>query len=77
MKSKYSEDPQTAEMIDIVMAGRTFDIGFTYGVSIFEMFPFCLRDMVLNGKTDIMSHYASIKKAVDKGLESLNDLYRD
>ena len=46
LKNKYSEDPETAKMIDLIMDGRTFDLGFTFGVSYLSRFPYCIRDLV-------------------------------
>ena len=75
LKNKYSEDPETAKMIDLIMEGRTFDPAFTFGTSYLNRFPYCIRDLVLQGSTDIASKYAASKSAVTKGLQKINGAY--
>ena len=76
LKNKYSEDPDTARMIDLIMEGRTFDLAFTFGVSYLNRFPYCIRDLVQAGSTDIASRYAAAEKAVQVGIGKINDAYR-
>jgi hypothetical protein len=77
LKNKYSEDPDTARMIDLVMEGRTFDLAFTFGVSYLNRFPYCVRELVQQGSTDIASRYAAMQKIIEKGVANINKAYRD
>lgn len=77
LKSKYSEDADTAEMIDIVMAGRQFDVAFTFGEtnSVFCNLPYIFRDLCKANSTDLASKYASIEDKILANLEGLYELY--
>ena len=76
LKNKYSEDPETAKMIDLIMDGRTFDLGFTFGVSYLSRFPYCIRDLVQQGSTDIASTFAAMQGMLDSGLAIINGVYQ-
>ena len=75
LKNKYSEDPGTAKMIDMIMEGRTFDLAFTFGTSYLNRFPYCIRDLVIGGSTDIASKYAASESAIKKGVGKINGAY--
>ena len=68
LKGKYSSDRNTAEMIELIMAGRLFDFSFQFGESVFQRIPYLMRDMINNEDTNIASKYKSIEKALTKTL---------
>ena len=68
LKGKYSTDATTAEMVDLVMAGRNFDFSFQFGESYFQQLPYWVRQAIQSNDTDISSRYAKIQKSLNKGL---------
>ena len=73
LKGKYSSDPTTAEMIDLVMAGRNFDFSFQFANDCFQGMPYWVREAIQSNDTNIASRYASVKKALGKNIK--NKLY--
>ena len=77
LKGKYSSEPETAEMVDIVMAGRAFDIAFELD-NIFGGLAWIYRDSINANSSDIASTYASIRKIVEKlGPKVIDQMYGD
>lgn len=62
LKGKYSTDASTAEMIDLIMAGRNFDFTFQFGETYFQRLPYLIRDLILNKNANLASKYDSIKE---------------
>ena len=62
LKGKYSTDASTAEMIDLIMAGRNFDFTFQFGESYFQRLPYLMRDLIVGKKQNLASKYDSIKE---------------
>ena len=78
LKGKYSSEPETAEMVDIIMSGRDFDFSFQFGETYFVRLPYLVRDMLLNNKTNVASEYKVKEKAMKKTIEQkLLPLYTD
>ena len=69
LKGKYSTDQATAEMVDLVMAGRNFDFTFQFGETIFFRIPYMIRDQLLDNNPNIASAYKKIQKSLNKGLD--------
>lgn len=69
LKGKYSSDPTTAEMIDLVMAGRNFDFSFQFGESSFKGVPYFVRQCLQANDPNIASKYATIQKSLTKTIE--------
>ncbi|MBQ8370165.1 MAG: hypothetical protein IJY35_09325 [Clostridia bacterium] len=69
LKGKYSTDQETAEMVDLVIAGRNFDFTFQFGETIFLRIPYMIRDCLLNENPNISSSYKKIQKSLNKGLD--------
>ena len=75
LKTKFARDEESAEMIDLVLAGRTFDFGYMYdgwiGMSYY------LGTMMVNRNTDFASFYATNEKKVlayyDKVIKAYDD----
>nr|MBQ4319273.1 hypothetical protein [Clostridia bacterium] len=58
LKNKYSEDEDTARMMDIIVDSGDFDISFSFGQYL-EMMPYMFRELLMEGRSDLMSYYAS------------------
>jgi len=59
LKLRYSDSPEDAEMVDLILSSRVFDIGYIYdnwqGVS------FYLEILTRANSTDLASHYSANK----------------
>lgn len=78
LKGKYSSEPETAEMVDIIMSGRDFDFSFQFGETYFVRLPYLVRDMLLNNKTNVASEYKVKEKAMLKTItQKLLPLYTE
>ena len=76
LKGKYSSDPTTAEMIDLVMAGRNFEFAFQFANDCFQGLPYWVREAIQKNDTNISSRYAGVKKALSKNIpKKLYPLY--
>ena len=76
LKGKYSSESETAEMVDIIVAGRNFDFSYQFGESYFARMCYLIRDMLKDNETDLASKYKSKEKVLQKSIENkLNDLY--
>jgi len=69
LKGKYSTDQSTAEMVDLIMAGRNFDFTFQFGETIFLRVPYMLRDLLIDNNPNLSSAYKKIQKSLNKGLD--------
>lgn len=77
LKNKYTEDLDTAAMVDIVMAGANMDFSFMFGESVFQRTPYMFRDLIRDKSTDLSSKYSKIEKVLRKSLEKLYTYYED
>jgi len=76
LKGKYSSDPQTVEMIDLIMTGRNFDFSFQWG-NIFQSLPYLVRNGLDYNRNNITSEYQKIERAIQSGVKRrLIPLYR-
>lgn len=77
LKSKYSEDADTAEMVDIVVNGMQFDFAYTFGTStsIFANMPYLFRERVRALSTDLSSAFAAVEEKIEANLDTLMAMY--
>lgn len=68
LKGRYSAEPETAEMIDLIMTGRNFDFSFQFGQSYFMDLPYLMRTMLYGNKSNLNSEYRKISKTLPKTL---------
>ncbi|MCL1793158.1 MAG: hypothetical protein FWG34_04750 [Oscillospiraceae bacterium] len=70
LKTKYSRDDESAEMIDIIRNGLVFDFGMIYST---EVGGACLilRDLMSNKKREFTSTFEKNERAYEKALEKL------
>ena len=74
MKSKYSEDAATADMVDLIVSSGDFDISFMYGVY-FEMLPYIFRQCVAVKSNDLMSKYTAVQAKIEANIETMYTFY--
>ena len=77
LKGKYSEDEDTANMVDIIMDGRMFDFSFQFGESYFNRIPYWFRDRLAAKKADIASYYDKNIGKVEANMPKLYECYED
>ena len=77
LKNKYSQDPDSANMVDIVMQGANMDFSFMFGESNMMRIPYFFRDLIVAKSTDFASKYAKIEKALNKQIDKLYTYYED
>ena len=75
LKGKYSSEPETAEMVDLIMEGRAFDIAFEFSGTLSDL-PYKFRKQIEAGNTNITSTYKAIEKSLTKNApKQINKMY--
>ncbi len=64
-------------MIDIIMAGRKFEVSFQFGEKHFARLPYLFRDMLLSPTLKLASKWASVEKNINKKLEEFYSQFED
>ena len=77
LKGKYSSDPSTAEMIDLIMSGRKFEVSFQFGEQHFARLPYLFRDLLLSPNQKLASKWATVEKQINKKMESFYTQFED
>lgn len=77
LKNKYTEDEDSARMVDIVMAGSNMDFAFMFGETNMQRLPYLFRDCIVNKTTDITSAYAKKEKALATSIPKLYSYYEN
>ena len=77
LKGKYTSDPVTADMIDLIMEGRKFEFSFQFGKEHFNRMPYLFRDLLLTPKLNLTSRWATVEKGINKRLEEFYELFAD
>ena len=76
LTSKYARDEQSVAMLDIIMDGRKYDFSILHSSQLARL-PYLFREMVQAHNDSATSKYASISSAVDEGLKTLAEKYRE
>ena len=74
LKSRYSAEPATAEIVDLIMAGRKLEFTFQFGENLSSL-PYMFRQMLGSNSTDIASTYKTRQKALNKVMEKMIKIY--
>ncbi len=74
LKSRYSAEPATAEIIDLIMAGRKLEFTFQFGESLSSL-PYMFRQMLGSKSTDIASKFKKQEKALNKVMGKMIENY--
>ncbi len=73
LKSRYADEPDDAEMIELCVNSRVFDIGYVYdgwhGVS------FYIQNLIADRSKDIASYYAKNEKSATQHYEEVLDMF--
>lgn len=73
LKQRYASSAEDAEMIELCVDSRVFDLGYVYdnwkGVS------FYMQTLIPAGNKDIASHYAKNEKAATKYYEKVTNMF--
>jgi hypothetical protein len=77
LKGKYSSDPMTANMIDLIMSGRKFEFSFQFGKDHFLRMPYLFRDLLLTPTLKLASKWATVQKHFNKKKDDLYSLFAD
>ncbi|MHB1152439.1 MAG: hypothetical protein ACYCWE_16980 [Eubacteriales bacterium] len=76
LKSKYSRDSETSEMLDLILAGFKLDPAWMY-CSVMNGLPQnMLRTQIWNKKNNLISSYASAEKSYVKALDKLIEKFK-
>ncbi len=70
LKSRYSAEPTTAQIIDLIMEGRKLDFSFQFGTELNRL-PYMFRDWCADNTTNIASQFKRNQKALNKNVEKL------
>ena len=74
LKQRYASSPDDAEMIELCVASRVFDLGYVFDN--WKGCSFYLQNLIgLDKSTDITSHYQKNEKAVLKHYEDVEALF--
>ena len=71
LKTKYSRDDESEEMMDLIKNSIVYDIGYLAANSLQS----CGRDMAKSGGTDFASFYASNEASAKKKVDEFNESY--
>jgi len=78
LKNKYTDDPITAEIIDIIMDGQCFDLVFQFcDNDHFYSLPYIWRELLSAKNPNLSSLYASREPAILIGIEKIYEYYED
>ena len=71
LRTKLVSDPQSSEMLDLIIENIRIDAGYIY-VTAFESFHHGFRDIIASGVNSTTSLYSSKLKLTEKKVKSLN-----
>jgi hypothetical protein len=71
LRTKIAQDPQSAEMMDIIVDGVYIDAGILYVLAM-NNFHHGLREVVIRGQNDIISRFKSKSTMAEKTIKQIN-----
>lgn len=74
LKSRYSADQETAEIIDLIMEGRKLEFTFQFGEKLSNL-PYTFRYMLAEKSTNVASTYKKQQKIFNKVMSVAIDNY--
>ena len=75
LKQRYSKDPDTARMVDLIMRNVRFDTAFQFGKHL-DMYPYMLRELVMANDQNLASAYAKISQNLPAKLGEVYGAYQ-
>ena len=76
LQNKYSRDPESIEMINMLMEGRNFDFSTLFAGQITGISTL-FRTVINSKNADFASNYAKISKVSQKGLDKVLKAYEE
>lgn len=70
LKTKYSRDEQSQEMLDLIFSNRMYNVGTVYFDSSTNS---AIANRAANNNTDIASYYATVQKSLTKSIQKIVD----
>ena len=77
LKGRYSKDPQTAKMVDIIANGSRLEFAYQYGLSHFAKMPYLFRTAVVKNASAVTSQWTIMKRGIDTHINNFYDLFTD
>ena len=74
LQKQFTRDPETIEMLDLIMDGRSFDLGTIFNGSVGGI-GMMFRGAVSNKTNDFAKYYAQSEEAINTGLNNLIETY--
>ena len=74
LKQRYSKDPTTARMVDMVMKNQSLDTTYMFGAWL-NSYPHILRNCIRD-KAPLASQWASVENTLPGKLEEMYSLYQ-
>jgi len=74
LKSRYSADPEVAEIVDMIMEGRQFEFSFQFGEDL-QNLPYLFRKTLAAKSTDIASQYEKIESKLNESIRKMYGYY--
>lgn len=68
LKGKYSSDAESAEMVELIMAGRAFDFSFQFGEYL-QALPYFVRNCLADDTYDVASKYKKLEKSLNTSIK--------
>ena len=65
LKGRYSKEPETAEMIDLIMDGARLEFAFQFGSSYFNRLPYLFRELMNDNVLQVATSWTMIKRVID------------
>ena len=75
LKQRYSKDPDTARMVDLIMKNVYIDTAFQFADHL-ELYPFAVRQMIIDNKPNVGSSYATFEQMLPGKLQQIYDAYQ-
>jgi hypothetical protein len=75
LESKYARDEESAEMLDIILAGRVYTFGYIYDD--WKGMQWSLQVLINSKKSDFASYYAKNEKAAQKQYDKVIKMFEE
>lgn len=76
LTSKYTRDERSVDMLDLILAGRHYDISILHNDTIPQL-SYLFRNLVLSNNPDFASTYKSMQTVFNKSLKKVVEKYAD
>ena len=78
MKVRYTDDPQTAEVFDILKEGVSFDVGKLYSSTFGDAPANLFKETAMStNPSGLLSRFKAVERLIDKGVKELQKAYAD